>query len=128
MNVLLDTHAFLWWIAGDSIPQLAGNAIRDPNNVVWFSAASAWEITIKANLGKLRFPDQASRFIEQQRILNRFNWLPIDIKALEVLCELPVQHRDPFDRLLIAQALALDYTLITTDSAIALYDVKHFWA
>ena len=128
MNVQLDTHVFLWWITGDSIPALAGNAIRDPDNIVWFSAASAWEIAIKANLGKLRFPDHASRFIEQQRVLNRFNWLAIENTALDVLCELPMHHRDPFDPLLIAQAISLDYTLITADSAIALYDVKRIWA
>ena len=128
MNLLLDTHAFLWWIAGDAIPERAVSAIQNESNVVWLSAASAWEIAIKASIGKLRFPARASQFIEQQRLLNRFNWLPIEIGALDVLADLPLHHKDPFDRLLIAQAISLDLHLITADQAFASYDVKHFWA
>lgn len=64
MNLLLDTHAFLWWVNGDLLPALVTEAIRHPENRVWFSAASAWEITIKTSLGKLRLPSRVARFIE----------------------------------------------------------------
>jgi PIN domain nuclease of toxin-antitoxin system len=81
MNLLLDTHAFLWWIAADAIAEPAFNAIRNPDNAVWLSAANAWEVTIKAGLGKLRLPDRAARFVEQQRLANHFGWLQIEPAA-----------------------------------------------
>lgn len=128
MNLLLDTHAFLWWIDGDSIPVMADAAIRNPDNTVWLSAASAWEIAIKASLGKLRLPDRAARFIEQHRQINAFNWLPIEPAALDILQDLPFHHRDPFDRLLIAQAISLGHTLISADQSFASYPVQRIWA
>ncbi len=69
MNLLLDTHVFLWWVDGTAMPPTADEALRDPRNEVWISAASAWEITIKASLGKLRLPHRAARFVEEQRHL-----------------------------------------------------------
>jgi PIN domain nuclease of toxin-antitoxin system len=128
VNLLLDTHVFLWWVDGDPIPTPAVDAIRNPENNVWFSAASAWEMTIKASLGKLRLPDRAARFVEQHRQRNKFSWLPIDPAALDVLQDLPLHHRDPFDRLLIAQAISLNYTLISVDAAFDSYAVKRIWA
>jgi len=128
VNLLLDTHAFLWWIDGGAIPTPTVEAIRDPNNSVWLSAASAWEMTIKAGLGKLRLPGRAARFIEQQRQLNGFNWLPIEPGALDILQDLPFHHRDPFDRLLIAQAISLGHTLISADPAFADYPVQRLWS
>lgn len=128
MNLLLDTHVFLWWIAGDSLPPVADQAIRNTDNLVWISAASAWEITIKASLGKLKVPEPAVRFIEAQRMQNGFGWLPVEAAALEVLLELPFHHRDPFARLLIAQAIARDYTLVSADSVIGQYPVKKLWS
>lgn len=128
MNLLLDTHAFLWWIEGVPMPQLATNAIRDPDNTVWLSAASAWEITIKASLGKLRLPDRAARFVEEQRLQNSFEWLPIEVAALDLLQDLPFHHRDPFDRLLIAQAISLHYTLVSVDGVFGDYPVQRLWS
>jgi len=128
MNLLLDTHVFLWWIDGDPIPLLATEAIRNPENEVWLSAASAWEITIKASLGKLRLPDRAARFVETQRQFNAFGWLPVDVAALDTLQDFPFHHRDPFDRLLIAQAISLGYTLVSADSAFEHYPVKKIWS
>lgn len=128
MNLLLDTHAFLWWVDGDTLPAPAFNAIRNPDNTVWLSAASAWEMTIKASLGKLRLPDRAARFVEQQRQLNRFDWLPIEPAALDILQDLPFHHRDPFDRLLIAQAISLGHTLVSADGVFEHYPVKRLWS
>lgn len=128
MNLLLDTHVFLWWIAGDSLPQVAEEAIRHPNNTVWISAASVWEITIKASLGKLKFPAPAVNFVEAQRMQNGFGWLPLEAAALNALLELPFHHRDPFDRLLIAQAIARDYTFVSADNAVGQYSVRKLWS
>ena len=128
MNLLLDTHVFLWWIDGDPIPSPAFDAIRNPDNTVWLSAASAWEMTIKASLGKLRLPDRAARFVEHQRQLNRFGWLPIGPTALDILQDLPFHHRDPFDRLLIAQAISLGHTLVSADGAFEHYPDKRLWS
>jgi PIN domain nuclease of toxin-antitoxin system len=127
VNLLLDTHVFLWWIDGAPIPHPAAEALRDPENEVWLSAASAWEITIKVSLGKLRLPDRAARFIEEQRRINAFGWLPIEPAALDILQDLPFHHRDPFDRLLIAQALAAGHTLVSADSALDAYPVRKLW-
>lgn len=128
MNLLLDTHAFLWWINGDPVPSLATTAIRNPDNAVWLSAASAWEITIKVSLGKLRVADRVARFIEMQLRQNAFHWLPIDVAALDLLQDLPFHHRDPFDRLLIAQAISQGYSLISADRAFDQYPVKKLWS
>lgn len=128
MNLLLDTHVFLWWVDGDPIPSPAFDAIRNPENTVWISVASAWEMTIKASLGKLHLPDRAARFVDMHRQKNKFGWLPIETAALDVLQNLPLYHRDPFDRLLIAQAISLDYTLISIDAVFENYAVKRIWA
>jgi PIN domain nuclease of toxin-antitoxin system len=128
VNLLLDTHVFLWWVAGEPLPVAANEAIRNPDHTVWLSAASAWEITIKVNLGKLRLPDRAARFIEEQCRLNTFSWLPIEAAALDILQDLPFHHRDPFDRLLIAQAISLGHTLVSADQAFADYPVRRLWS
>jgi len=128
MNLLLDTHVFLWWINDTAIPKTAEAAIRHPENAVWISAASAWEITIKVSLGKLKIPDRAARFVEDQRLGNAFGWLPIDIDALDCLQDLPFHHRDPFDRLLIAQAISMGYTLVSADGAFDQYSVNKLWS
>ena len=126
MNLLLDTHVFLWWINGDSpIPPNAAEAIRNPENAVWLSPVSVWEITIKASLGKLRLPDRAARFVEAQRRQNGFGWLPLEIAVFDTLQDLPLHHRDPFDRLLIAQAIFYDYILVSADSAFTNYPIKN---
>lgn len=128
MNLLLDTHVFLWWIDDDPIPWPAAEAIRIPENTVWLSAASAWEITIKASIGKLRLPDRAARFVESQRQRNAFSWLPVNVAALDILQDLPFHHRDPFDRMLIAQAISSGFTLFSADSVFDHYPVKKLWS
>ena len=128
MNLLLDTHAFLWWVNGDALPPLATAAIRNPENAVWLSAASAWELTIEASLGKLRLTDRVARFVETQLQQNAFGWLPIDATALDILQDLPFHHRDPFDRLLIAQAISQNYSLISAGRVFDQYPVKKLWS
>lgn len=130
MNVLLDTHAFLWWIEDN--PRLSPRArslIGDSENGVYVSAASGWEIAIKARLGKLRLSEDGSleRFILDQLQVNAFQALPVQMSHALHVSTLPPLHRDPFDRLLIAQSRLEGMPLITGDAQIAGYEVQIFW-
>ncbi len=128
MKVLLDTHTFLWWIA-DS-PRLSARAhevIRDSNNELFFSAASGWEIAIKAQLGRLQLPDNLEQFIVEQLSLNTILVLPIQLRHALHVYTLPQHHRDPFDRMLVAQSQVENLPILTTDPQIAQYEVKTIW-
>ncbi|MCC0176019.1 type II toxin-antitoxin system VapC family toxin [Waterburya agarophytonicola K14] len=117
---LLDTHALIWWLANDlSLTTEAKTKIADPNNIVFVSAASTWEIAIKKSIGKLKSPDDFLEQIEQ----NNFKPLPIKIEETLIIEKLPKHHLDPFDRILIAQAKFLNLTIITRDRKFILYDV-----
>lgn len=121
MNILLDTHALIWALENNpKLSQVARNAICDGKNVVFVSAASVWEISIKKAMGKLEFPDTLAEEIE----LHRFTPLNINTEHAQLAGELPDIHRDPFDRMLIAQAMIEKLTLVTRDRLIAKYDVK----
>ena len=120
MNLLLDTQIALWWL-GDT-PELTDavrEVVQDSDNVVYVSAASVWEIAIKRALGKLEVGDEYVSEISEQGFLE----LPIRWEHAKRVEALPMLHRDPFDRLLIAQAQALGLTLVTTDGMIREYSV-----
>ena len=119
MRLLLDTHALLWWLADDGLTPQAQDAIADPANLVVVSAASAWEISIKKALGKLAAPDD----LEQQVRDGGFSPLPISIAHGVAAGQLPHHHEDPFDRMLIAQALAEGLTIVTRDKRFGDYGV-----
>ena len=122
MNLLLDTHAFLWALDDDSrLSPAARTAIIDGRNVVYVSAATAWEIVIKRAIGKLKIPQ--SDYLEELR-LHRFTPLSITAEHALAVEDLPLHHKDPFDRMLIAQAQEERLTLITRDKRLTLYDVK----
>ena len=124
--ILLDTHAFLWFLTDDSrLPARIREKI-ETDKEVFVSIASFWEISIKNGLGKLDLPAPISEMIEVCGSL-QISILPIAAAQLERLKDLPWIHRDPFDRLLICQALEKDLTLITVDSNIVKYDVKTDW-
>jgi len=128
MRLLLDTHTFLWCIM--DVPRLskkARNLIEDGDNDIVVSAASAWEIAVKCELGKLRLPTKASAFISAQLVARHFEALPITISHAMHAAELPSIHRDPFDRLLVAQSTLDGMPVITCDSMITQYDVKSIW-
>ncbi len=128
MRILLDTHAFLWWITDD--PQLSEHAraiIEDPENSLFLSAASAWEIAIKAGTGRLPLPDVPARFVLQQMAANAVEGLPILLEHALLVYELPPLHRDPFDRLLVAQSRSEKIPILTLDSQIAQYAVETIW-
>lgn len=125
MRVLLDTHVFLWWIMNSPLlPAVARDIIAEGTNELFFSAASGWEIAIKANCGRLRLPDTPERFISEQLALNSISSLPILMSHALRVYQLPNHHRDPFDRLLVAQAQVEDLPIVTLDEAIARYDVR----
>jgi PIN domain nuclease of toxin-antitoxin system len=128
MRLLLDTHAFLWWVA--DAPELSGKArkaIADEANTCFLSLASCWEMAIKSGLGKLKLSMALERFIPEQMAANGFNLLNIDFRHVAKVEFLPSHHRDPFDRLLIAQAQTEKLTLVSADSALSDYGVKRIW-
>lgn len=122
MKLLLDTHIFLWFIVGDSrLPVLFRDAIREPKNTVFLSAASVWEIIIKYKIGKLPLPQSPEIYIPRQRRNHRIRSLPISESSLKHLASLPDLHRDPFDRILISQALSSNLILVTVDQNVMNY-------
>jgi PIN domain nuclease of toxin-antitoxin system len=125
MTLLLDTHVLLWWLGDpEQLSRSAKKAIQDGSNRVYVSAAVAWEIAIKKSLGKLDAPDD----LEEMMDANRFIPLPVTIAhALSVL-SLPNHHRDPIDRMLVAQALHEGLRLVTRDREIAKYPVPQIFA
>lgn len=128
MEYLLDTHSFLWFINGDAqISQKAKNAITDPEAMKYISIASLWEIAIKVNLKKLSL-DMAYTDLRQQVIDNGFEILPITFEHTVALVNLGLHHRDPFDRIIIAQALEEQLTVIGKDENFYKYNgLKLLW-
>ena len=128
MKLLLDTYVFLWWIDDD--PRLSKHAaelIGDGTNEVFFSAASGWELVIKNALGRIEFPSPPQRFIPGQLEQNGVQVLPIHLAHALKVAELPALHKDPFDRMLIAQALVEEVALVTSDDEIRRYPVSLVW-
>lgn len=128
MKLLLDTHTFLWWIT-DS-PELSvrvRDAIRNPENELFLSVASAWEMAIKVNLGRLHLPDRPDRFIPNQLAKNAIESLPILMSHALYVSHLPSIHRDPFDRIIISQSILEKIAVVTRDADIAKYKVKILW-
>ena len=128
MRLLLDTHVFLWWILDD--PRLSARArrlIADPRNEVLFSAASAWEIAVKTAPGRLSLPQRPERFVPRQLAINGFQPLPIRLEHALRVYGLPDHHRDPFDRLLITQAIEDRLTIVTADPQFGKYQVRVVW-
>ncbi len=120
MKLLLDTHALLWWLADpNSLSDLARLEIADGRNPVFVSAASVWEIVIKRSLVKLDCPDTLLESIKDAR----FAHLPVNLEHAQAVGALPPLHRDPFDRLLVAQCRCEGMTFVTRDKSLADYDV-----
>lgn len=127
MKLLLDTHVFLWYITADPRLSIACRAaIQDPANEVFLSVVSIWECVIKFGLGKLPLPGPPEDYLPMQRELHRISSLPIQEDAMKHLAKLPRLHRDPFDRLLLAQSLMHDLTVISMDDALKAYSISFF--
>jgi PIN domain nuclease of toxin-antitoxin system len=128
MNLLLDTHAFLWIVGpADRLSETARTAIQDPANTLYLSAAGVWEMQIKWQLGKLLLPAPLAAIVEEQQRINGIQILPIELSHIYALDALPQHHKDPFDRLIIAQAGAEGFAIVTADPAFAAYSVLLLW-
>lgn len=128
MRLLLDTHALLWWLDGDRrLTRRARTAITDEDNVIVVSAASAWEITTKVRLGKLPGADAVAADVVGSVASQGFSSLDITMRHAQRAGRLPGAHRDPFDRMLIAQAQLEDLTLVSNESAFDAYGVSRLW-
>ena len=128
MKILLDTCAFLW-LTTDA-PELSDKAkilFQNTSNAVYLSSVSIWEIIVKHQLGKLPLPSAADDFIKQQCEKHFVEYLSLDEKAVFNLSTLPNHHRDPFDRMLVCQAIAHDLTVLTSDKLIMQYPVATVW-
>lgn len=122
MRLLLDTHVFLWMITGDRrLSATARQRISDPANQVFLSVASIWECIVKSQTGKLPLPSPVANYLTTQRVLHQVAILEIDETTVGALEQLPMLHRDPFDRILIAQTLQHRLTLLTADAAVLAY-------
>jgi PIN domain nuclease of toxin-antitoxin system len=124
MNLLLDTHVFLWFV--NDHPKLSNHfkdLIEDDDNVSYLSMASLWEMSIKFNLGKLTLEPDYEEFVEREVITSSIKLLKIELEHLKINAALPFHHRDPFDRLIIAQAVVENLPIISVDSAFDKYSV-----
>lgn len=128
MRALLDTHTFLWWITDDArLSTRARKLIEDGHNKLYFSAASGWEIAIKAQLGRISFPKEPGAFIPSQLARNAIEVLPVTLSHALHVHGLPSHHRDPFDRLLVAQSQVEDMPILTADPLLGKYTVETVW-
>jgi len=128
MRLLLDTNAIIWWDSKSSkLSTKAHAALRDTSNEVFISIASAWEMQIKAQIGKLTQHKRWQDVIREQLRVNGFQLLRPELRHVEVLDRLPFHHKDPFDRLLIAQAIDEGLTLVTSDAKFSAYPVSLLW-
>ncbi|MCA9928028.1 MAG: type II toxin-antitoxin system VapC family toxin [Anaerolineales bacterium] len=128
MKALLDTHTFLWWITDDGrLSKRVRDILSNGRNTIYFSAASGWEIAIKARLNKLTLPTDIANFVGEHLTKNAFEILPIQLHHTLHVYALPAHHRDPFDHILIAQGQLENLPLLTIDAHIAQYDIKTIW-
>lgn len=129
MITLVDTHVFLWWITDSPrLSEQARDIVGNSENRLFFSTASGWEIAIKAGLGKIIFKtDNLFNFIKEQLEINSFTPLPVQMNHALHVNKLPHLHRDPFDRMLIAQAQLENLPIVTGDRQIAKYYVETIW-
>lgn len=126
MAVLLDTHTFLWWC--EDAPELSRKARKAiVNNDCFVSMATFWEVAIKISLGKLRLPTAAERYLPEQISINGFETLDIRFRHTMGVISLPWRHRDPFDRLLAAQAIEEDLPVVSRDAVFEDYGIQRLW-
>jgi PIN domain nuclease of toxin-antitoxin system len=128
LQLLLDTHAFLWWLAGDDALSIAAKtAIADEGNDIFVSAASTWEITTKHRIGKLPGIAVIVGNLDKAVADQGFTGLPISLRHGQIAGGLPGPHRDPFDRMLIAQAMLENLVLVSNERPFDAYDVRRLW-
>ncbi|OFW43668.1 MAG: twitching motility protein PilT [Acidobacteria bacterium RIFCSPLOWO2_12_FULL_67_14b] len=129
MKLLLDTHAFLWMILGDQrMPESLRSTLRSEDNSVWLSTISIWEIVLKQTRGRLVLPGPGAGYAAGHRRRHYIASLPLEEATAGHLAKLPPLHRDPFDRMLICQAIEHEMTMVTADEQIRRYPIKTLWA
>ncbi|MEE8409664.1 MAG: type II toxin-antitoxin system VapC family toxin [Myxococcota bacterium] len=129
MRALLDTHTFLWWLDGDErLPEAARDLIADDRNVIYVSAASAWEISTKVRTGKLPGAVEVAASMPECITTQGFETLVITVPHVQRAGALPGPHRDPFDRMLVAQSQAENLPLVSNDAALDAYGVVRLWS
>jgi PIN domain nuclease of toxin-antitoxin system len=127
VNLLVDTHAMLWFVAGDErLSPKARQAIESPGATIYISIASWWEMAIKCSLDKLQLAKPIEQFMAE-RVEEGFRVLSVEMRHLPALVALPFHHRDPFDRLIICQAMLERMPVCTSDSQFAAYDIERIW-
>ena len=128
MKLLLDTHTFLWFIGGsDRLSAHARQLIEERDNDRYVSVASLWEMAIKVSIGKLHVPLPFTRLVRQHIVGNAMDVLPVEPEHLDEQRKLPFHHRDPFDRLMIAQAITEEMTIVGRDAEFEAYTVRLDW-
>jgi len=128
VKLLLDTHAFLWWVRDDdSLGTKARKTIANERNECFLSIASCWEMAIKKSLGNLKIPEPVDRFVAEQVAVNRFSILPMDLRHVSHVSRLAFHHRDPFDRLLAAQATEEGMAIVSADPIFQKYGIERIW-
>ena len=128
MKLLLDTHSFIFYVdRPDALPSAARASIEDSANDLFLSLVSPWEMQIKSTLGKLRLSKPPAELVQAELDRAAIQLLPITLHHIDALSRLPNHHRDPFDRLLVAQAIYEGLTLVSADQAIAKYDAPVLW-
>jgi PIN domain nuclease of toxin-antitoxin system len=128
MKILLDTCVFLWIVTGDGkLSKHAKKQFLDPGNDIYLSTVSAWEISIKYALGRLLLPESPGRFIPDLRRRHGMDSLPLDEESALHLARLPALHNDPFDRMLVCQAIVQGMLILTPDELISQYPVRTAW-
>ena len=127
-TLLLDTHALLWFLSGSTrLSSTARSLIEDPSHRVLVSIASCWEIAIKAGQGKMNFTESSRTLLERELPLNDLELLPISLDHATAVEALPLHHKDPFDRLLIAQAIVEGLPILSVDAAFDAYPIRRIW-
>lgn len=128
MRLLLDTHAFIWYATDSSrLSTTARSLIDNGDNDILLSTASVWEMAIKHSIGRLNFSRPFMEFIKQQIAINRIEILEISFDHIEVVASLPLHHRDPFDRLIIAQSMAEQIPILSVDTIFDNYTIARIW-
>lgn len=128
MRLLLDTHTFIWYVTDN--PRLSAHVkllIEDENNEKLVSIASIWEMAIKHSIGRLNFSLPFMEFVRQQLTVSNIGLLEINIQHIEVVASLPLHHRDPFDRLIIAQSMAQQIPILSVDAIFDAYAIARVW-
>jgi len=128
MRVLIDTHVFIWWTSDvKKLSSRVCDLLLDPSTEAILSMVSIWEMQIKLSLGKLQFRTALSELVDDEINRNRIELLPLSLSHIYALSNLPHHHRDPFDRILIAQSMDEDLQILSIDEKFDAYGVKHLW-